>query len=144
MKSGTILRKIFDQIDAHSDALKQLLLELEEAHEKENIKSKEEIAKKISGTFNLELEQVLKKIIKKNKNKNSVENDINEILTSELIQNLEEDNIIPIYKKIIYEDKEYYYDDKPNGYVLEKNGDNTKIVGYIETQHLINPTIKFI
>lgn len=143
MKSGTILRKIFDQIDAHSDALKQLLLELEEAHEKENIKSKEEIAKKISGTFNLELEQVLKKIIKKNKNKNSVENDSDEVLNSELIQNLE-DNVIPIYKKIIYDEKEYYYDDKPNGYVLEKNGDNTKIVGYIETQHLTNPTIKFI
>ena len=142
MKSGTILLKIFERIDAHSDAIKQLLLELEEAHEKENIKCKDEIAKKIASSFNLELEQVLKKITKKNKNKNSTDSE--NALDNELIQNLEnETDLIPIYKKIIYEEKEYYYNDKPNGYVIEKNNETTKIVGYIDNYDSINPTIRF-
>ena len=142
MKSGTILRKILEQIDAHSESIKQLLIELEEAHEKENIKCKDEIAKKIASSFNLELEQVLKKITKKNKNKNSTDSE--NALDNELIQNLEnETDLIPIYKKIIYEEKEYYYNDKPNGYVIEKNNETTKIVGYIDNYDSINPTIRF-
>lgn len=142
MKSGTILRKILDQIDSNAEIMKQLFLELEEAHEKESIKSKDDIAKKIASSFNLELEQVLKKITKKNKSKNLTDSDNN--IDNELIQNLEQDNdLMPIYKKIIYDDKEYFYDDKPNGYVIEKINDTTKIVGYIDKYDSITPTIKF-
>ena len=142
MKSGTILQKLLAQIDANAEATKQLLLELEEAHEKENIKCKDEIAKKVASSFNLELEQVLKKITKKNKNKNLTDSD--NIIDNELIQNLEHDNnLMPIYKKIIYDDKEYFYDNKLNGYVIEKINDTTKIVGYIDNYDSINPTIKF-
>jgi 23S rRNA-/tRNA-specific pseudouridylate synthase len=46
-------------------------------------------------------------------------------------------NNIPIYKKIIYEDEEYYYDDKPNGIVLKKTDTSSKIVGYINN-NIIN------
>ena len=42
-------------------------------------------------------------------------------------------NYIPIYKKIIFQDKEYFYDDKPNGVVFEADEKNvSKIVGYID------------
>ena len=130
MKSETIIKKIITQIDANAEAMKNLLIELEESLEKENLKLKEEVGKKISTSFNLDVDQVLKKIIKKKKN----------VLETEIIDNFEEiedmedtKDFIPIYKKIIYNDKEYFYDDKPNGVVFEANENNSsKIVGYID------------
>ena len=139
MKSETIIKKIITQIDANAEAMKNLLIELEESLEKENLKLKEEVSKKISISFNLDLDQVLKKIIKKKKN----------VLETEIIDNLEEiedmedtKDFIPIYKKIIYNDKEYFYDDKPNGVVFEANENNlSKIVGYID---ISTKNIKFM
>jgi hypothetical protein len=130
MKSETIIKKIITQIDANADAMKNLLIELEESLEKENIKLKEEVGKKISTSFNLDLAQVLKKIIRKKKNLSDTE--ITDNL--DVIEDMEDTkDYIPIYKKIIYNDKEYFYDDKPNGVVFEANEDNSsKIVGYID------------
>lgn len=130
MKSETIIKKIITQIDANADAMKNLLIELEESLDKENIKLKEEVGKKISTSFNLDLAQVLKKIIRKKKN--LLDTEITDNL--EVIEDMEDTkDYIPIYKKIIYNDKEYFYDDKPNGVVFEANEDNSsKIVGYID------------
>jgi hypothetical protein len=133
MKSETIIKKIINQIDANAEIMKGLLEELDDSLNKENIKLKEDIAKKISLSFNLDLNQVLKKIIKKKKNNNDTE--LTEQLANlEQIENLEETkDFIPIYKKILYNDKEYFYDDKPDGVVLEITENNiTKIVGYID------------
>jgi len=139
MKSETIIKKIINQIDSNAEMRKNLLLELEESLEKENIKLKEDISKKISTSFDLELNQVLKKIIKKKKNTSGVE--INNIL--ETIDDMEDiKDFVPIYKKIICNNKEYYYDDKPNGVVIETLEDNSnKIVGYIDN---ISKNIKFM
>ena len=133
MKSETIIKKIINQIDANAEIMKGLLEELDDSLNKENIKLKEDIAKKISLSFNLDLNQVLKKIIKKKKNNNDTE--LTEQLANlEQIENLEETkDFIPIYKKILYNDKEYFYDDKPDGVVFESNENNlSKIVGYID------------
>jgi len=130
MKSETIIKKIINQIDSNAEMMKNLLLELEESLEKENMKLKEDISKKISASFDLELNQVLKKVIKKKKNTSG--SDINNILES--IDDMEEvKDFVPIYKKIITNDKEYYYDDKPNGVVIETLENNSnRIVGYID------------
>jgi molybdopterin synthase catalytic subunit len=138
MKSETIIKKIINQIDSNAEMMKNLLLELEESLEKENIKLKEDISKKISVSFDLELNQVLKKIIKKKKT-----SDVDASNILETIEDIEEmKDFVPIYKKIIYNDKEYYYDDKPNGVVIETLEDSSnKIVGYIDN---ISKNIKFM
>jgi hypothetical protein len=132
MKSETIIKKIITQIDANAEAMKNLLIELEESLDKENLKLKEDIGKKIATAFNLDTSQVLKKIIRKKKNGSDVETVDNNNL--EAIEDMEDTkDFIPIYKKIIYEDKEYFYDDKPNGVVFEADEKNvSKIVGYID------------
>jgi hypothetical protein len=139
MKSETIIKKIINQIDANAEIMKSLLEELDDSLDKENFKLKEDIAKKISSTFNLDLNQVLKKIIKKKKNMTNLE------LTEQIeqIEDLEEKkDFIPIYKKILHNDKEYFYDDKPDGVVLEISENNlTKIVGYID---IVTKNIKFM
>jgi hypothetical protein len=138
MKSGTIINKIIGQIDSHAEAMKALLGELEESLQKENIKMKEDLAKKIAQSFNLDLDQVLKKVIKKKKKDMDLTNQLEQI-------NLDEENsndFIPIYKKITHEGKDYFYDDKPDGIVFEtdENTSVTKIVGYID---LDTKSIKF-
>ena len=132
MKSETIIKKIITQIDANAEAMKNLLIELEESLDKENLKLKEDIGKKIATAFDLDTNQVLKKIIRKKKNGSDVETVDNNNL--EAIEDMEDTkDFIPIYKKIIYEDKEYFYDDKPNGVVFEADEKNvSKIVGYID------------
>jgi len=133
MKSETIIKKIITQIDANAEAMKNLLIELEESLEKENLKLKEDIGKKIATAFNLDTSQVLKKIIRKKKNGSDAETvDNNNNL--EAIEDIEDTkDFIPIYKKIIFQDKEYFYDDKPNGVVFEADEKNvSKIVGYID------------
>jgi energy-converting hydrogenase A subunit M len=140
MKSETIIKKIINQIDANAEIMKSLLEELDDSLDKENFKLKEDIAKKISSTFNLDLNQVLKKIIKKKKNMTNLE------LTEQIeqIEDLEEKkDFIPIYKKILHNDKEYFYDDKPDGVVFstEQETQETKIVGYFDTS---TKSIKFI
>ena len=132
MKSETIIKKIITQIDANAEAMKNLLIELEESLDKENLKLKEDIGKKIATAFNLDTSQVLKKIIRKKKNGSDVETVDNHNLDA--IEDMEDTkDYIPIYKKIIYEDKEYFYDDKPNGVVFEADEKNvSKIVGYID------------
>jgi len=138
MKSETIIKKIINQIDLHAESMKSLLIELDESLEKEHVKLKEEISKKIATSFNLDSEQVLKKILKKKKN-NSLEFNTN----IEIIDDLEDNkDFIPIYKQIIFNNKEYYYDDKPNGVVIENLEDNSnKIVGYIDN---VTKNIKFM
>ena len=130
MKSETILKKIVTQIDANAEAMKNLLIELEESLEKENLKLKEDIGKKIATAFDLDTNQVLKKIIRKKKNISDVET----LENLEAIEDMEDTkDYIPIYKKIIFQDKEYFYDDKPNGVVFEADERNvSKIVGYID------------
>jgi len=132
MKSGTIINKIIGQIDSHAEAMKELLGELEESLQKENIKMKEELAKKIAQSFNLDLEQVLKKIMKKKKK------DLGgSTQTDQIDMDMDDNNdFIPIYKKISHEGKQYFYDDKPDGIVFETNEDTslTKIVGYIDLE----------
>jgi hypothetical protein len=133
MKSETIIKKIITQIDANAEAMKNLLIELEESLDKENLKLKEDIGKKIATAFNLDTSQVLKKIIRKKKNGSDAETvDNNNNL--EAIEDIEDTkDFIPIYKKIIFQDKEYFYDDKPNGVVFEADEKNvSKIVGYID------------
>lgn len=132
MKSETIIKKIITQIDANAEAMKNLLIELEESLEKENLKLKEDIGKKIATAFNLDTNQVLKKIIRKKKNGSDIEIVDNNNL--DVIEDMEDTkDYIPIYKKIIYQDKEYFYDDKPNGVVFEADERNvSKIVGYID------------
>ena len=130
MKSETIIKKIITQIDANAEAMKNLLIELEESLDKENLKLKEDIGKKIATSFNLDTSQVLKKIIRKKKNISDVET----LENLEAIEDMEDTkDYIPIYKKIIFQDKEYFYDDKPNGVVFEADERNvSKIVGYID------------
>jgi len=132
MKSETIIKKIITQIDANAESMKNLLIELEESLDKENLKLKEDIGKKIATAFNLDTSQVLKKIIRKKKNGSEVEIVDNNNLDA--IEDMEDTkDFIPIYKKIIYQDKEYFYDDKPNGVVFEADERNvSKIVGYID------------
>jgi hypothetical protein len=132
MKSETIIKKIITQIDANAEAMKNLLIELEESLDKENLKLKEDIGKKIATAFNLDTSQVLKKIIRKKKNGLDVEVVDNNNLDA--IEDMEDTkDYIPIYKKIIFQDKEYFYDDKPNGVVFEADERNvSKIVGYID------------
>jgi hypothetical protein len=132
MKSETIIKKIITQIDANAQAMKNLLIELEESLDKENLKLKEDIGKKIAIAFNLDTSQVLKKIIRKKKNSSDAETVDNNNL--EAIEDIEDTkDYIPIYKKIIFQDKEYFYDDKPNGVVFEADEKNvSKIVGYID------------
>lgn len=139
MKSGTIINKIIGQIDSHAEAMKGLLGELEESLNRENLKMKEDLAKKIAQSFNLDVDQVLKKVIKRKKK------DLNE--ATNLLEQIELDedeskDFIPIYKKITYEGKDYFYDDKPDGIVFETNTETseTKIVGYIDLE---TKTIKF-
>ena len=131
MKSETIIKKIITQIDANAEAMKNLLIELEESLDKENLKLKEDIGKKIATAFDLDTNQVLKKIIRKKKNSLDIEAVDNNNLDA--IEDMEDTkDFIPIYKKIIFEDKEYFYDDKPNGVVFEADERNvSKIVGYI-------------
>lgn len=145
MKPGTIINKIITQLDSHNEIIKNLLQELEESLEKENTKLKEDICKKIAASFELDTAQVLKKIIRK-KNTTLISptkpNDAVECL--EIIEDVEDNkDYVPVYKKIIYEDKEYYYDDKPNGIVIQTDAEssNTKIVGYIDN---VSKIIKFI
>ncbi len=132
MKSETIIKKIITQIDANAEAMKNLLIELEESLDKENLKLKEDIGKKIATAFDLDTNQVLKKIIRKKKNGSDIEAVDNHNL--EAIEDMEDTkDFIPIYKKIIFQDKEYFYDDKPNGVVFEADEKNvSKIVGYID------------
>ena len=132
MKSETIIKKIITQIDANAEAMKNLLIELEESLDKENLKLKEDIGKKIATAFDLDTNQVLKKIIRKKKNSLDIEAVDNNNLDA--IEDMEDTkDFIPIYKKIIFEDKEYFYDDKPNGVVFEADeGNVSKIVGYID------------
>ena len=138
MKSGTIINKIIGQIDSHAEAMKALLGELEESLQRENIKMKEDLAKKIAQSFNLDVEQVLKKVMKKKKK------DMNDSIQPNQIDIEQDDpnDFIPIYKKITHEGKDYFYDDKPDGIVFETNEETslTKIVGYI---NLETKTIKF-
>ena len=132
MKSGTIINKIISQIDSYGEAMKILLAELEESLDKENLKLKEDLSKKIALSFNLDVDQVLKKIIKKKK-KDS--NNLIQTEVPETIDDLDDENdFIPVYKKIIHEEKEYFYDDKPDGVVFETDQltSKTKIVGYID------------
>ena len=132
MKSETIIKKIITQIDLNAESMKSLLIELEDSLEKENLKLKEDIGKKISLAFNLDSAQVLKKIIRKKKN--ILESEISDLEAMESIEDMENTkDFTPIYKKIIYNDKEYFYDDKPDGVVFESNENNSsKIVGYID------------
>ena len=132
MKSETIIKKIITQIDANAEAMKNLLIELEESLDKENLKLKEDIGKKIATAFDLDTNQVLKNIIRKKKNGSDIEAVDNHYL--EAIEDMEDTkDFIPIYKKIIFQDKEYFYDDKPNGVVFEADEKNvSKIVGYID------------
>ncbi len=142
MKSGTIINKIISQIDSHAEAMKGLLGELEESLEKENCKLKEDLAKKIATSFNLDLEQVLKKIIKRKK-KGLGTNSSGEDLETIDIEAEDSKDFIPVYKKITHEEKEYYYDDKPDGVVFTTNQETqeTKIVGYFDTN---TKSIKFM
>ena len=137
MKPGTIIHKIISLIDSHAELMKNLLEELEESLDKENMKIKEEVGKKIANSFNLDIDQVLKKIIKKKKN--IIIDQENEFSSQENDENpLEDKDFIPIYKKIIFEEKEYFYDEGiKDGIVLEKNGDQTKIVGYMGENNII-------
>ncbi len=141
MKSGTIINKIIAQIDSHAEAMKGLLGELEESLDKENLKLKEDIAKKIATSFSLDVDLVLKKIIKRKKKglTNTQGDDL------EMIDIDAEDNkdFIPVYKKITHEDKEYFYDDKPDGVVFstDQETQETKIVGYFDTK---TKSIKFM
>jgi hypothetical protein len=130
MKTSTIINKIITQIETHAEIMKNLLSELDESCEKENIKIKHSVAKKIATSFDLDIEQVLKKVIKRKK-KNS-DFDSSDVTTSESIDF--DKDFVPIYKKIIYDDEEFYYDDKPDGFVFRTNAETleTKIVGYIE------------
>jgi hypothetical protein len=142
MKSGTIINKIISQIDSHAEAMKALLEELDESLEKENSKLKEDLAKKIATSFNLDVEQVLKKIIKKKK-KGIINGGTGEDLEMIDIDGEDNKDFIPVYKKIIHEDKEYFYDDKPDGVVfsVDQQSQETKIVGYFNTS---TKSIKFM
>jgi hypothetical protein len=140
MKSGTIINKIITQIDAHAEIMKNLLSELDDSLEKENNKLKEDIAKKIATSFDLDFEQVLKKVIKRKKKNSDLFEQIEDI-NSDSIELENEKDYIPVYKKIIFEDKEYYYDDKPNGYVFKTNEGEINIVGYIDFE---TKTINFM
>jgi hypothetical protein len=54
------------------------------------------------------------------------------------IKILSEDDIIPIYKKIIFEGEEYYYDNNnTDGIVFKKNDDQAKIIGYMNDNNKI-------
>jgi hypothetical protein len=131
MKTTTIINKIINQINSNAEILKSLLLDLELSLSKEDNKIKETTCKKIANLYDLPFEEVLKKIIKKKKNKENLD----------LIEDNEDNCIsIPIYKKIIHNEKEYYYDDKLNGIVFEKHEHETKIVGYMNNKK----TIEFI
>ncbi len=140
MKSDKIINKIINQIDTHAEIMKNLLFELDESLEKEENKLKEDVAKKIASSFNLDIDQVLKKVIKRKKKSVELEDQIEDMENESL--NIESD-IIPVYKKIMHEDKEYYYHDKQDGIVFEMNEDTLKtvIVGYIDYN---TKTIKFM
>lgn len=141
MKSGTIINKIISQIDSHAEAMKGLLGELEESLDKENVKLKEDLAKKIAAGFNLDLDQVLKKIIKRKKK--GIVSSSGEELDMIDIDAEDTKDFIPVYKKITHGDKEYYYDDKPDGVVFstDQETQETKIVGYFDTS---TKSIKFM
>jgi len=142
MKSGTIINKIIAQIDSHAETMKELLVELEESLDKENIKLKEDLAKKIASSFNLDLDQVLKKIVKRKK-KSAGTNSLAEDLDMIDIDGEDVKDFIPVYKKITHEEKEYFYDDKPDGVVfsIDQETNETKIVGYFDTN---TKSIKFM
>jgi hypothetical protein len=143
MKSGTIINKIISQIDSHAEAMKALLGELEDSLEKENLKLKEDIAKKIASSFSLDLDQVLKKIIKRKKKGCGANGGITEDLEMIDIEGDDIKDFIPVYKKIMHEDKEYFYDDKPDGVVFltDQETQEAKIVGYFDTS---TKSIKFM
>jgi hypothetical protein len=143
MKSGTIINKIITQIDSHAEAMKVLLGELEDSLEKENLKLKEDLAKKIASSFNLDIEQVLKKIIKRKKKGTGNGDTSVEDLEMIDIECDDPKDFIPVYKKIIHEGKEYFYDDKPEGVVFstDQETQQAKIVGYFDTS---TKTIKFM
>jgi hypothetical protein len=69
---------------------------------------------------------------KKKDLENSTPNDQNDID----IDIDDSNDYIPIYRKILFEGKEYFYDDKPDGIVFETSSETsvTKIVGYIDLE----------
>jgi 23S rRNA-/tRNA-specific pseudouridylate synthase len=133
MKSNTLLKKILKQIRENNEQLCALMEEYQNAVQKESLKIKDELITKIATSYSLDIDILKKKFLKKKKiveeyDNSEIENDESPDMIT---------NNIPIYKKIIYEDEEYYYDDKPNGIVLKKTDTSSKIVGYINN-NIIN------
>jgi 23S rRNA-/tRNA-specific pseudouridylate synthase len=133
MKSNTLLKKILKQIRENNEQLCTLMEEYQNAVQKESLKIKDELITKIATSYSLDIDILKKKFLKKKKiveeyDNSEIENDESPDMIT---------NNIPIYKKIIYEDEEYYYDDKPNGIVLKKTDTSSKIVGYINN-NIIN------
>lgn len=163
MKSDNTLKKILNNTKSHYEDIQKLIKNLQLSLEKEHDKSNLEMLKKIAHLYNLDEEQLLKRFLKKKLKKN-LNIDISEdsaFNDSELNDN-EDDSVLneddnddnydneyenekflrknakvdePIYKKIVFEDKEFFYQNKEGGNVFNKEDINKKeIVGNIDLE----------
>jgi len=127
MKPSKIIEKLKNQITTNAELLLELLDELEESLNENSEKIKKNICKKISKSFNLENELLLKKILKYKKE-----------ISDDSVNILSESDIIPVYKQIIFNDEEYYYDNNNvNGIVIKNFDSNPIIVGYMSEDNII-------
>ena len=127
MKPSKIIEKLKNQIESNTTLLLELLDELDESLNENSEKIKKNIFKKISKSFNLDNELLLKKILKYKKE-----------LSDESVNILSESDIVPVYKQIIYNDEEYYYDNNNlNGIVIKNLESNPIIVGYMGENNTI-------
>jgi hypothetical protein len=150
MKSENILKKIINNFKKNNNEMTKLLYDLKASVEKERIKNTEDVIKKISLLHNLDEEQLLKRFLKKNKKVSSLDS---ETFLSSYIENNEDDldnednekeeeeddyddsefnkkeQITQIYKKMCIDGNEFFYDEKNNGIVYQRENDTFKTVG---------------
>lgn len=124
MKISTILSRIKAQNESHEQIMIGLMAELDKAYEAAIAKERLSLIKKLAKQYNINAEEIEKKILPKKKRQQAAEN----------IRKLEELNRqqLPIYKRIIKNDNEYFYEDKHLGIVIRDLNTIPKIIGYYD------------
>jgi hypothetical protein len=124
MKISTSLSRIKAQMDAHSQLMIDSMNELEKSYDVAVAKERLSLIKKFSKQYGIPIEDIEKKILPKKKRQQIAEN----------IKKLEEMNRkqLPIFKKIIKDEQEYFYEDKHWGIVIQDLETVPKIVGYYD------------
>ena len=124
MKISTILSRIKAQNESHEQIMIGLMAELDKAYEAAIAKERLSLIKKLAKQYNINAEEIEKKILPKKKRQQAAEN----------IRKLEEMNRqqLPIYKRIVKNDNEYFYEDKHLGIVIRDLNTIPKIIGYYD------------